>query len=103
MKTQIIQLLYQKRAKVNGNGLVPIYYRITVNGQRFDRSKSECILPSKWFSEFCCIKGHLEEARTINSHLDLMVHQIIKVEEKLYKKDLAICIENLKAEFKGKT
>ena len=102
MKTKIIQLFYLKRAKVNANGLVPIYHRITINGQRLDRSTGLYILASKWSSESSRMRGHSEEARTIDSHLDCMVNQIAKIEELFFKKDITICIENLKAELQGK-
>lgn len=102
MKTKIIQLFYLKRAKVNADGMVPIYQRTTINGQRLDRSTGFYIFASKWSSESCRMRGYSEEARTINSHLDWMVNQIVKIEELLFKKDITICIENLKAELQGK-
>ena len=102
MKTKIIQLFYLKRAKINADGMVPIYQRTTINGQRLDRSTGFYIFASKWSSESCRMRGHSEEARTINSHLDWMLNQIVKIEELLFKKDITICIENLKAELQGK-
>ena len=102
MKTQINHLFYLKRAKVNVNGLVPIYHRITIDGQRLDRSTGKYINPVKWSQESCRLKGHSEEARLINGHLDSFVNQIADLEVKLFRKDVRITLQNLKAELHGK-
>jgi len=47
MKTKITVLFYLKRAKVNAQGLVPIFQRITINGKRIDTSTGKYILSEK--------------------------------------------------------
>ncbi len=74
---------YQKIAKVNAQGLVPIFQRITVNGKRNDKSTGKFIDPDKWHSEISKVKGNSEEARTINSHLNnlkIKVNQAEKIQ-----------------------
>lgn len=38
MKTKITVLYYLRKSKVNAQAQMPIYQRITINGQRFDVS-----------------------------------------------------------------
>jgi hypothetical protein len=51
MKTKVSILFYAKRAKASVNGLVPIYTRITVNGQRIELSTNRFVEISKWSTE----------------------------------------------------
>ncbi|HSD14977.1 MAG TPA: Arm DNA-binding domain-containing protein, partial [Flavobacterium sp.] len=38
MKTRITVLFYLRKSKVNAQGQMPIYQRVTIDGQRFDLS-----------------------------------------------------------------
>jgi len=69
MKATISILFYLKRAKVNPQGLVPIFQRITVDGKRLDTSTGKYIDPLKWSVEGAKMKGTSEETRSINAHL----------------------------------
>ena len=57
MNENISILFYLKRAKVNAQGLVPIFQRITINGKRIDNSTGKFIDPSKWHTELSKMKG----------------------------------------------
>ena len=76
MKTKVSILFYAKRAKASVNGLVPIYTRITINGKRIELSSNRFVEISKWSTESGKMKGNSEEARSINSHLDMLKIQI---------------------------
>lgn len=101
MKTTITVLFYLKRAKVNANGLVPIFQRITVNGKRNDKSTGKFIDTDKWHSELSKMKGNSEEARTINSHLDNLKIKVNQAEKILTAKDIEITSETLNNELFG--
>lgn len=94
-------LFYVKRAKVNNEGICPIYARVTVQSKRFEFSTNKFIKPEKWSSEGSKIRGTNEEARTINSHLDFIKNRINEAEKKLFKKDIIVTSENLKNELFG--
>ena len=79
MKTKVSILFYAKRAKASVNGLVPIYTRITINGKRIELSSNRFVEMSKWSTEAGKMKGNSEEARTINSYLDLMKSKVFDV------------------------
>jgi site-specific recombinase XerD len=101
MKTTITVLFYLKRAKVNANGLVPIFQRITVNGRRNDKSTGKFIEIDKWHSDMSKVKGNSEEARTINSHLDNLKIKVNQAEKTLTAKDIEITSETLNNELFG--
>lgn len=101
MKATISILFYLKRAKVNSKGLVPIFQRITVDGKRIDWSTGKYIQADKWSVEGNKIKGTSEEARVINSHLDILKTKVLIAEKVLYSNDITISAETLKNEILG--
>lgn len=101
MKTTITILFYLKRAKVNTQGLVPIFQRITVNGKRNDKSTGKYINAIKWQSETSKVKGNSEEARIINSHLESLKIKVFQAEKLLTAKDIVITSETLNNELFG--
>lgn len=101
MKTKVSILFYAKRAKANVNGLVPIYTRITINGKRIELSSNRFVEISKWSSEAGKMKGNSEEARLINSHLDILRIQIIDMQMELVYKKIPVTAETLKSKILG--
>ncbi len=101
MKTKVSILFYAKRAKANANGLVPIYTRITINGKRIELSSNRFVEISKWSTEAGKMKGNSEEARSINSHLDMLRIQIIDMQMELVHKKIPITAETLKSKILG--
>ena len=69
MNTSVSVLFYIKRSKVNGDGICPIYVRVTVQSKRFEFSSNKFVNPDKWSNEGSKVKGNNEETRSINSHL----------------------------------
>lgn len=101
MKTKVSILFYAKRAKASANGLVPIYTRITVNGKRIELSSNKFVEPSKWSTEAGKMKGTSEEARLVNSHLDLLRNQIMEAQIELNYKKIPLTTETLKSKILG--
>lgn len=102
MDNPISILFYLKRVKVNAQGLVPIFQRITINGRRLENSTGKFVEPDKWHSEMSKMKGTSEEARSINGHLDNLKSKILNVEKSLIKKDIPVNFESFKNELSGK-
>lgn len=65
MQTKISILFYAKRAKTNVAGLIPIYLRVTIDGQLIEISTKRHVEASKWFVEQGLMKGSSEDARTL--------------------------------------
>ena len=101
MKTKVSILFYAKRAKASVNGLVPIYTRITINGKRIELSTNRFVEMSKWSTEAGKMKGNSEEARSINSHLDMLRIQIIDMQMELVHKKIPVTAETLKSKILG--
>jgi site-specific recombinase XerD len=101
MKTTLTVLFYLKRAKVNAQGLVPIFQRVTVNSKRIDKSTGKYIDVLKWSSEMSKVKGNSEEARSINGHLDNLKNKVFMAEKTLIAKDIEITSETLNNELFG--
>ncbi len=101
MKTKVSILFYAKRAKASVNGLIPIYTRITINGRRIELSSNRFVELSKWSTEAGKMKGNSEEARSINSHLDMLRIQIIDMQMELVHKKIPVTAETLKSKILG--
>ena len=81
---------------------MPIYQRITINGERFDMSTGIFIEEDKWLSEAGKIKGNTEEARIINGQLEMLRATIYETEKKLFMNQVPITFESFKNEYQGK-
>lgn len=101
MKTKITLHFYAKSTKANTKGLVPIYVRLTVDGKRLEFSTKKFVEKSKWSSELSKMKGTTEEARSINSYLDLMKAKVLEVQMELLHRNEALTIENFKNKILG--
>ena len=76
-------LFYIKRTKELKDGKVPIYARITVNGQRAEFGLQMSIQPVEWDSVRGCAEGFTKNAKSINSDL-----QNVKANLLLKKREL---------------
>jgi site-specific recombinase XerD len=102
MNANITNLFYIKRAKQNKLGLVPIFHRITVNGQRIDKSTGNYIEPELWSAEVARMKGKSEHARSINNHLDRLIAEVSEGERELILHRKEVNYLNMKNILTGK-
>ena len=101
MKTKITLHFYAKSTKANAAGLLPIYVRLTVDGKRLEFSTKKFVEKSKWSPELCKMKGTTEEARSINSYLDLMKTKVFNAQMELMHRNENLTIENFKEKLLG--
>ncbi len=101
MKTKITLHFYAKSTKANSNGLLPVYVRLTVDGKRLEFSTKKFVEKSKWSSELAKMKGTTEEARSINSYLDLMKSKVLDAQMELLHRNETLSIENFKNKLLG--
>ena len=101
MKTKITLHFYAKSTKANANGLLLIYVRLTVDGKRLEFSTKKFVEKSKWSSELTKMKGTTDEARSINSYLDLMKSKVLDAQMELLHRNEALSIENFKNKLLG--
>jgi site-specific recombinase XerD len=101
MKAKITLHIYAKTTKANATGQLPIYIRLTIDGQRFEFSSKKFIEKSKWSSELSKMKGSSEEARTLNNYLDLMKSKVFDIQMELIHKNEELSLENFKSRILG--
>ena len=101
MQTKMSILFYAKRAKTTTAGLVPIYLRITIDGQRLEISTKRYVESSKWSSEAGKMKGNSEEARSLNSFLDITKGSVYDYQKELMQQNLVVDIENMRSKVLG--
>ncbi len=90
MKHKISILFYLKSSKASKSGLKPIYLRITVNGVRIELSTSNFVESIKWNSISGRMKGNSEQARPINSQLDILKSKVLEVENGMIYNNIEI-------------
>ena len=101
MKAKITLHIYAKKSKANKNGQLPIYFRLTVNGERFEFSTKKFIEKSKWSAEQSKLKGNSEEARSLNNYLDLLKSKVFDIQMELLHRSEELSIENFKSKLTG--
>ena len=101
MKTKITLHFYAKSTKANAAGLLPIYVRLTVDGKRLEFSTKKFVEQSKWSSELSKMRGTTEEARSINSYLDMMKSKVFDAQMELMHRNEALTIDNFKEKLLG--
>ncbi len=101
MNAKLSILFYAKRAKTTTNGLIPIYIRVTVDGQRIEFSTKRYTAPEKWFKEGSCLKGSSAEAKSINSYLDALKAKVYDYQQQLIREDELVNFENMRNKILG--
>jgi site-specific recombinase XerD len=101
MNAKLSILFYAKRAKTTTDGLVPIYIRVTVDGERIEFSTKRYTQPDKWSVEGSCMKGYSGEAKSINSFLDSLKAKVYDYQQQLIREDELVNAENMRNKILG--
>ncbi|MEI6556156.1 MAG: site-specific integrase [Paludibacter sp.] len=101
MNAKLSILFYAKRAKTNTNGLIPIYLRVTVDGERIELSTKRFTHPDKWSVEGNCMKGTSAESKATNSYLDTLKARIFEYQQELIRNDDLVNAENMRNKILG--
>jgi len=101
MQSKISILFYAKRAKSTSDGLVPIYLRVTVNGQRIEQSTKRYVEPIKWSSVQGKMKGNSEEARALNNYLDILKAKVYDIQKEIIHDGEVANFENIRNKLLG--
>lgn len=89
-------LFYLKKRNNYVKGELPIYMRLTVDGQRIEIStKRECE-PEKWNSSAGRKNGTKEDAKLLNAYLDTLQSKVYDVHRQLIESGRAITAESVK-------
>ena len=101
MQTKITILFYVKRAKSTSDGLFPIYLRVTVDGQRIEQSTKRYVDPIKWSTEQGKMKGNSEEARALNTYLDILKAKVYDIQKEIIHDGQEANFENIRNKMLG--
>lgn len=95
-------LYYLRNDKARSEAEVPIYMRITVNGQRAEMAIQRYIDPEKWNIAGGFAKGTKEEVRELNEYLDIYRSKVYKAQRDLLEDNKAISAMALRNKIQGK-
>jgi len=101
MNAKLSILFYAKRAKTTTDGLVPIYIRVTVDGERIELSTKRFTSPDKWSVEGNRMKGTSAEAKAINTYLDTLKAKVYEYQQQLIREDEEVNAENMRNKILG--
>lgn len=95
-------LFYLKRRSNYVSGKLPIYIRITINGQRVELTAQRECEPEKWNIAAGRKNGTKEEVRILNAFLDTLQAKIYEIHRKLVEADEEISAEIIRNHLSGK-
>jgi integrase len=102
MKSNLSILFYPKSRSSSNNILVPIYLRITINGERAEISIKRKIQLIKWNGDGGRARGTTLESREMNSYLDSIRYRIYEIQKRLFDQNKIISAQLVKNIFIGK-
>lgn len=85
-----------KKSKFDRNGEIPIYLRLTVDGETCEISAKRKCSSTKWNVSAGRVSGWSENAKSINSYLELLQRMIYDKRKELIDKSLPVTAENIK-------
>lgn len=101
MSASMTVLFYAKKTKTTTEGLVPIYMRVTIDGNRFEISTKRYIKIEQWSPQAGRMKGNHEEARQINSLLDAFKVKVYDHQREILNEAKSLSVETLKHKWFG--
>jgi site-specific recombinase XerD len=101
MEARMSILFYGKKNKVTNEHQLPIYLRVTVEGQRFEVSTHRYVEPGKWSQAGGKAKGNTEEARTINAYLDSLKQKVYTYQQEITLEGKAFTKDTLRIKWFG--
>ncbi len=102
MRTTLSLLFSLRKPKNYKSGEMPVYLRITVDGQRTELAVSRKCDPERWDAATGRATGTKAESRTLNTYLDNVQFQIFELHRKMSEGDEVLTVETLKNRFLGK-
>ena len=100
--TRTFNLLFLiKRSKANRAGAVPIYLRITINGEATEIAAKRYIDPAKWNPISQKVNGSTEGARSLNAYLKSLEQQVYDAHHEMVRDKEPVTARSLKNRLMG--
>src|SRR4051812_24650115 len=93
---------FLKKPKGYQAGEMPVYIRITVNGNAFELSSKRRCLPDKWNQDAGRMNGKGEVVKAFNAYLDTLQQKVYETKRQLMELDKPINCDNLKTLLTGR-
>lgn len=94
-------LVYAKHARALKNGHVPLYFRITMMGERAEFSLNQTVDPALWDGTNGRVSGNTKLAREINALIESVKAEINRRRRELLQDGREVTAENLRNAFLG--
>src|SRR5580704_15694324 len=101
MENKMCILFYGKKSRKIDENQLPIYLRITIEGKRFEVTTKRYIESSKWSAKAEKAKGNTEEARSLNSYLDVLKQKVYGYQKEILKEEKIFCVDTLREKWFG--
>lgn len=92
-----------RKPKNYTSGLLPVYLKITVNGQPKEISTKRNWNPAKWSSEAGRALGNKEDVKTLNAYLDELQQMVYQARKSLLENNRPITADAIKCILTGNT
>jgi len=101
MSHTISVLFYARKSRATTQGLIPIYMRITLKGERFGVTTKIYVREDQWSVEAGKMKGSTEEAKRINSLLDAMRARAFDYQREILNEGKPLTMDTFKHKWLG--
>jgi site-specific recombinase XerD len=95
-------LFFIRKARVLRNSEVPIYVRITVDGQRAEATINRSIDPEMWNTAKGCGKPLNDNLKGLNHYLEQQRHRVYQIQQELEDKNKVVTASTLRDALVGK-
>jgi site-specific recombinase XerD len=103
MENHISVLFYARKSKKTSKGLIPIYIRITVNGQRLEQSIQRYVQAAQWSAAAGRMKGNNDQVRQVNLYLDTLTTKVLRLEREIIMDGQTVTFDNFREKWLGIT
>src|SRR5882757_1838709 len=94
-------IFYPSYTRVNGRNTVPLYMRVTINGQRFEVATGRTTKPEEWSKLTDGVNSKSREGKLTNDVLATFKAKAYEVQKRLLQLDLPLNIEEFINVWKG--
>lgn len=101
MESSINVLFHLRKDKQTKEKLYPIYLRVTIDGGRIELSTQRCIEGAKWSTTGSRVKGGTEEAKRINTYIELLRHRVFIYQKELMLEGKEVTLSTFKNKWLG--
>jgi site-specific recombinase XerD len=101
MSATISVLFFARKSKPGKDGKLPIYMRVTIDGDRFDTGTKRFIAEDRWSQDAGKVLGYSEEAKSINSGLDALRLHAFDLQKEILLEGKELTMDNFRNKWWG--